>query len=106
MKVLGFGDHKDTDEFVILRVGQFNTKGEDPLLEIQSQGHIVFINFHPTLREVRALDLQHFVVVDDPPQERPRVDPALPEVDLALCRKVTSGEFIFIFGDWEFLVGG
>lgn len=100
------GDHKDTDDFVVLGVGQFNSKREDPLLEIQSQGHIVFVNFRPTLRQVRALDLQHFVVVDDPPQECPRIGPALPEVDLTLCREITSGEFIFIFGDWEFLVGG
>lgn len=105
MKVLRGGDHKDIDDFVVLGVGQFNTKGKNSLLEIQSQGHIVFVNFHPTLRQVRALDLQHFVVVDDPPQECPRINPALPEVDFTLCREVTSGEFIFIFGDWKFFGG-
>jgi hypothetical protein len=100
------GDHKDIDDFVILGVRQLNSKGKNLFLEIQSQSHIVFVNFRPTLCQVRALDLQHFVVIDDPPQKGPRVHSALPEVDLTLCRKVTSGEFIFIFGDWDFLVGG
>lgn len=106
MELLGCRNDKDAENLMLLRIGQRHTRWKNLLWEVQSQGDIVFEALCATFCQVRALDLQHLVVIDHPPHEGPRVRLAFAEVDCALCCKIPSGEFVFIFRDRNFgLVG-
>lgn len=106
MKLLGRGNHENTQDLMVLHIRQRNTRRKDLLVEVKAQGDIVFEVLRATFRQVRALNLQHLVVIDDPPQERPRVGSAFAKVDSTLCRKIPFREFIFVLGDWGVVVGG
>lgn len=91
---------------MILRVCQRDARREDLLVEMEAQGNIVLGVLRTALRQIRALKLQRLVVIDDPPQERPRIDPAFTKVDGTLCREVPLSKLVFVFGDWGIVVGG
>lgn len=107
MELLGGRNNKNAENLVLLGIGQRHTGWKNLLWEVQSQGHIVLEALCSTFRQVRALNLQHLVVIDHPPHEGPRVRLAFAKVDGTLCCKIPSGEFVFIFRDRNFgLVGG
>lgn len=106
MKLLGRGNHENTEDLMILQICERNTRRKDSLVEVKSQGGIVFETFQATLRQVRALNLEHLVVIDDPPDKRSWVSFTFAKVHSALCREISFRELIFVLSDLDVVVGG